>query len=216
MDDIDLIAAYVQRLAAELRNAGRPIQPLVDEATAHLLEDAARIARDEACGSDEAARRAIARFGDVASVVGASRRYGRTWATSVARISSIVLLVVLGWDVYTSVVDHGLETGDLLFVVAFVFGDVGLTSYFLFRALRDQLRPGVLPIVLALNGSLAAALISTGLVIDAQQQLSNLHHVRIGLLLMIEPAWLLLLMQSAAGLWALRGHRDQDGELVRR
>lgn len=87
MDEVDLIAAYAQRLAAALRRAGRPTQPLVDEATAHLLEDAARIARHEACEADEAARRAITRFGDVASVVGASRRHGRTLTASVSQQS---------------------------------------------------------------------------------------------------------------------------------
>lgn len=84
MDDVDLIADYAQRLAAALRRAGRPTQPLVDEATAHLLEDAARMARDEGCAADQAARRAITRFGDVAAVVGASRRHGRTLAASIA------------------------------------------------------------------------------------------------------------------------------------
>lgn len=214
MDDVDLIADYAQRLAAALRRAGRPAQPLVDEATAHLLEDAACIARDEACGRDEAARRAITRFGDVAAVVGASRRHGRALAASVARISSIVLLVVLGWDVVTSVIADGLELDDLQFVLGFMFCDLGLVSYFLFRSLRGQARPGVLPIVLALNGTLAAALISTGLVVDGLVQLSNLHHLPLGLLLMVEPAWLLLLVHSAAGLWALGGSRNEDGELL--
>lgn len=214
MDDVDLIAAYAQRLAAALRRAGRPTQPLVDEATAHLHEDAARIARDEGCGADEAARRAITRFGDVATIVGAARRYGRTRAASVARISSIVLLVVLGWDVVTSVIDAGGVTwDDYLFVIGFMFGD-GLIAYFLFRALSGKTRPGILPTALALNGIVAATLMVTGLVVEGRVQLYNHHQLRLGLLLLIEPVWLLLLLQSAAGLWALGGSRDRDGELL--
>ena len=101
MADGDAIEKYVRELEASLRRAGRPTEPLVDEARAHLYEDAARIARAEGCSDAEAARRAIARFGDVPEVVAASRRYGRTLAASVARISSLVMLAAFAWTDYS-------------------------------------------------------------------------------------------------------------------
>ncbi|HEY2744731.1 MAG TPA: hypothetical protein VGL86_08915 [Polyangia bacterium] len=213
MDELDLIAAYVRKLEEALARAGRPVQPLAGEAAAHLAEDAARIARAEGCGDAEAARRAIARFGDVSSVVAASRKNGRAFAASIARMSSILLLAVLGWGVVTDVVDRGLEFTDFMFVFCFMFCDLGLVSYFLFRALRGQTRSGALSIIPALNGALAAALISTQLLVDGRQTLSN-HHSLFGLVWMIEPAWLLMLVQSVAGLWALGARRNQEGELI--
>ncbi|MGZ3442899.1 MAG: hypothetical protein ACXVDD_25435, partial [Polyangia bacterium] len=98
MDDVDLIEAYVRELDEALRRAGRPTQPLVDEATAHLFEDAARIARLEGCGEGEAARRAIERFGAVAEVVAASRKHGGVSAVNVARVASVALVALLAWQ----------------------------------------------------------------------------------------------------------------------
>ena len=214
MGELDLIASYVRQLEEALTRAGRPTQPLVGEAAAHLAEDAARIARAEGCGEAEAARRAIARFGDVASVVRASRRHGRTLAASVARVASIVLLAVFAWDVVSEVIDRGhLQIEDVQMFLFFGVCDLGLVTYYLFRALRGQARSATLSIVLLLNGVLAAALISTQLTVDARQALTN-HHPVLGVLWMMEPMWLLILVQTVAGLWALGGARDGKGELV--
>jgi hypothetical protein len=190
------------------------VQPLVDEAVAHLTEDAARIARAEGCGPGEAARRAIARFGEVKSVVAASRRYGRALSTSIARISSLVLLAMVAWAIFCDFMDPWgpLRVEDAL-IVNF-FAELGFVSILLFRALDGRRTlPGVLSPALMLNGALALALVVAGFVSDGVVQRAAGHGNPFHSLL-AEPVWLLMIIQSVAGLRALGGRRASDGTLV--
>jgi len=214
MDELDLIAAYARMLAAALVRAGRPVQPLVDEAVAHLLEDAARIARAEGCSEVEAARRAIARFGDVGTVVAAARRNGRALAASVARITSLVLFAVVSWNILTTFLDPSWRplVEDALWVN--FAAAVGLSAVVVDRGLAGGRRAGrLLPPLLVINGLFAAALLIGQLVSDTIQQRS-VGHSFLGVAMMAEPMWLLMLVQSIAGLYAHRASRTRDGELA--
>ncbi|HXU72181.1 MAG TPA: hypothetical protein VN947_22785 [Polyangia bacterium] len=214
MDDLDLIAAYARRLEAALRRAGRPVQPLVDETTAHLVEDAARIARADGCSAQDAARRAIARFGDVPAVVAAARKNGRALSASIARVSSLVLLACVAWWIFTALVDppYPLQVKDAL-IVNF-FAELAFVSILLFRALdgRRTLR-GVVGPALVLNGALAFALVVVGLVSGGVVERASGHGTPLSSLL-ADPVWALMLVQSIAGLRALGGTRTRDGALV--
>lgn len=216
MDDTDLIAAYARRLEAALRRAGRPTQPLVDETTAHLLEDAARIARAAGCSELDAARRAIERFGDVPAVVAAARRNGRALAASIARITSLLVFAVAAWDIFTNFMD---PSGPLRFEDALILNflaELGFTAIIVDRALaggRSAAR--LLPPILVLNGLLAAPLLVGGYASDViQQRIGNGHVSYLGVLLWQEPLWALMVVQSLAGLRALGGSRARDGALV--
>jgi hypothetical protein len=215
MRDLELIEAYACALEEALVRAGRPAQPLVDETIAHLVEDAARIARAEDCSDEEAARRAIARFGDVSTVVRASRRYGRTLAASVVRISSLVLLAALAWVAFEMIVDFSdpicavrrvVQTADFL-----LLGELALTTVFLLRAVAGRPASRVLPLVLLLNGAFVAALFVRDLASDSAQGVPVLR-----ILLDTDALTYLVIIQAAAGLRVLAVRRTADGSLVTR
>ena len=199
MDDMESIAAYARQLEEALRRAGRPLQPLVDEAIAHLLEDAARIARAEGCGDDGggAARHRPLRRRRVGGA--ASRRNGRALAASVARIASLVLLAVLGWQLMVTLVDEGLSTPADLAVTLALVGELAVMTLVLLRALAGRTAPRLLSPLLALNGAVALALL-VGYVTSAA--IASKLNV-LGIVLNTEPLVLVMFVQSAAGLRAL-------------
>ena len=223
MDELDLIAAYVRQLEEALTRAGRPAQPLAGEAAAHLCEDAARIARVEGCGESEAARRAIARFGDVSAVVAASRKHGRTLAASVARIMSIVVLAVVARGMFSTFVEgdywppepglpREMAPGMLLGVELIV------VSILLLRALAGRAVSRALPIALQLNAAVALVLFVGCAVEDLNL---HLHQVRFYqpiaewvLVQREQPLWELIFVHAAVGLRALGGLRNRNGELA--
>lgn len=214
MDEIDLIAAYARRLEAALRRAGRPAQPLVDETTAHLAEDAARIARAEGCSEADAARRAIERFGDVRAVVAAARRSGRALAARIARITSLVVFAVATWEIFTLFMNPAMRREDALMVN--FLAELGFTAIVVDRALaggRSAAR--LMPPILALNGLLAAGLLAAGYWTGAvSQRAAGWHLSSASVLQWADPLWALILVQSIAGLRALGGIRSRDGALV--
>ncbi|HEY2744730.1 MAG TPA: hypothetical protein VGL86_08910 [Polyangia bacterium] len=220
MDDLDLIASYVRQLEEALARAGRPTQPLVDETAAHLVEDAARIARVEGCGDDEAARRAIAQFGDVSAVVAASRKHGRAIAASVARIASLVILAVFAWTAFETCVDEAMwpgpiEHSDVAWILL-IFAELTGVTIVLFRALGGGGASRALILALQLNAAVALALLVAGVASDVTFLLSgqrplDLVDVLIGGERFL---WALILIHAAAGLRALGGSRTRDGELL--
>ncbi len=205
MRDVDAIEAYLRELAAALRRAGRPTEPLVDEARAHLYEDAARIVARERCGDAEAARLAVERFGGVGDVVAASRKHARTLAASVARISSLVLVVVALWEVSTDVAVWGWSTKadapDALLVVELMF-----TTMLLWRALVGRGGSRLASLALQLQAAMALALLAGAAATDLELQLrGHGQHADLGFIVLnAEPVFLLMLVQSFAGLRALR------------
>jgi hypothetical protein len=222
MDEIDLLAAYVRKLEEALTRAGRPTQPLVAEAAAHLCEDAARIARREGCSDAEAARRAIARFGDVSSVVAASRKLGHALAASAARISSAVLLAMLAWEVFRAIIDESLWRGGPTcrppewIGASLLFAELTVTSIWLLRALAGRGTTRVLSVVLLLNATFAFAMFAGAFAMNVQHQLAGRGHVNLlwALTADAEAPWALIVMQCLAGLRALRARRDPDGALL--
>ncbi|HEX6839088.1 MAG TPA: hypothetical protein VF334_21060 [Polyangia bacterium] len=208
MDDVDVIEAYVRELERRLRRAGRPTEPLVEEARAHLFEDAARIAHAERCDDVEAARRAIARFGGVADVVAASRRYGRTLAASVARVTSPVVLAVLAWYTLTDFLDPWPATAAercswLLFVV-----ELTVMTVSLLRALARGRAGRILRIAVPLNGAVAAALVVGQTWADGVA--TQFRSARI--FDAADPLLVLMIVQAVAAVRALRQQATQVGQ----
>jgi hypothetical protein len=218
--DVKLIEAYVRELEAALRRAGRPVQPLVDEAAAHLFEDAARIARVDGCSDAEAARRAIDRFGAVAEVVTASRKHARVAAANVARAASVILLALMAWWTFEDLrrYDSGvlwpltsstpLALGvELLFLIELV-----VVSRALWRALAGGTAPRWLTLALQLHVALAGLLFVAESTLTMRNQ-HALDHVSIYTLLnLLPPLWLSMCAQGVAGLVALRQQATQVGQ----
>jgi hypothetical protein len=211
MADGDVIAEYVRELEASLRRAGRPIEPLVDEARAHLYEDAARIAAAEGCGDAEAAGRAVARFGRVAEVVAAARKNGRVVAANVARVASLVLFVALAWQIYLDVTPYEgamgwpLMGGTWSATTPFLLlvGELIVVSSALWRALRRGIASRWLTTALQLHGALAGALVLAGFVVTTRHAAAWTHVSIYGVMNLLPPLWVLIGMQSFAGLRAL-------------
>ncbi len=212
MRDDDAIEAYVRALTAALRRAGRPAAPLVDEARAHLYEDAARIAARERCSDAAAARLAVERFGTVDDVVGASRKHGRALAASVARIASMVLLVVILWEVLSEIALWGWSGADDAEAMLLI-AELALTTTFLCRALVGRGNARLASIALQLNAAMALALLAGAAAADLEVQLRG--HGRMSLTWLIlnaEPVFVLILVQSFAGLRALGQQATQVGQ----
>ena len=220
MIDVDLIEAYVRELEAALRRAGRPTQPLVDEATAHLFEDAARIARVDGCTDAEAARRAIDRFGAVTDVVAAARKHARIAAANVARAASIVLMAMLAWKSVEDLVDFDgaigwpLVSEHMLPAIWFLlFGELAFVSWSLWRALRRGTAPRWLATALQLDGALASALLFGSFLLAVRRPPQGPHAFSVYTILnLLPPLWLAMSVQSVAGLVALRQQATQVGQ----
>jgi hypothetical protein len=210
MADGDVIAEYVRVLEASLRRAGRPTEPLVDEARAHLHEDAARIAVAEGCGDAEAARRAVARFGGVGDVMRAVRKNQPMAGARLARVAIIAVLLVLAWEVIDAIVGGDLwplsgEDMWLTFVA-----ELALVSIALWRALGGARVPAWLAPALAANGALGLALLVAEMTVNARLPSWPLLSVsRAG---GATPLWLAMALQGAAGLRALRQQATQAGQ----
>jgi hypothetical protein len=211
VDDVDVIEAYVRALETALRRAGRPTEPLVDEARAHLFEDAARIAAAEDCGDDEAARRAIARFGAVGEVVAASRKHGRISAMNVSRAASVALMALLAWQTIGDLRDadgfmgwpmtEPIQSPIWLVLVA----ELAVVSWALLRALARGTAPRWLATALQLQGAVAAALLAGEIFFVTARHAPYWVHVGVyGVLAFARPVWTLMCVQSVAGLVALR------------
>lgn len=204
----DAIAAYLQTLEAALRRAGRPVQPLVDEAAAHLYEDTARIAAAEGCSDADAARRAVERFGRVDEVVRSVRDNAPMLAARIARVATVLLGVSLAWEVWLFFRVHDFaacpDRDDLWFsfVAALVFVSVGL-----WRALARGRAPAWLPIVLAAEGAVALALVAGDWAITMRMAPTwsrvTIYHA----LALVAPNQLWMFVQGAAGLRALSLNR---------
>jgi hypothetical protein len=210
MADGDAIDKYVRELEASLRRAGRPTEPLVDEARAHLHEDAARIAAAEGCGDAEAARRAIARFGVVGEVMRAVRRNSPIVAATLARIASIAVLLVLVWEVFDAIRGGDLwpltrEDLWLTFVA-----ELAVVSVVLWRAVRGARVPAWLGPALAANGALGLALFVAETVVSSR--LPSWPIVSVSRAGSATPLWLAMAVQGAAGLRALRQQATQVGQ----
>ena len=211
MADGDAIEEYVRELEASLRRAGRPTEPLVDEARAHLHEDAARIAAAEGCGEAEATLRAVARFGRVAEVVAAARQHGRVAAASVARMASLVLLVALAWQIYMDVTPYEgamgwpLMGGTWSATTPFLLlvGELVIVSAALWRALRRGAAPRWLTTALQLHVALAGAMVLAGFVVTTRFVAAWTHVTVYGVMNLLPPLWVLVGTQSLAGLRAL-------------
>jgi hypothetical protein len=199
----DAIAAYLRELETALRRAGRPTQPLVDEAAAHLLEDAARIAAAEGCDSAEAARRAVARFGSVGDILAAARKNAPMIAAAAARAATVVLAAPLIYDLWR------LGVPDEHWIWWSFPAALALVSVVLWRALDGHRAPAWLTPVLVAQGALAAPMFlldaSTGVrVLPAHYHaVFSIHHV----INVFSPFWLGMLVQAAAGLRALQVSR---------
>ena len=210
MDD-DAIAGYLRELEAALRGAGRPTEPLLDEAAAHLIEDAARIAAAESCGHDEAARRAVARFGSVADVLRSVRRNAPFAASRIARAATVLLLPVLAWEVVGAI-----RSGEIVWPPAasdlwlsFV-AELLLVSWGLWRAIHRGGAPGWLRPALAAQWIFASLMLLLNWADVArfarywQWEHVGIHHF----LLVIAPLWLTMTVQGFAGLRALSRTRS--------
>ncbi len=210
MDDIDVIEAYVRELEEALRRAGRPTSPLVEEARAHLFEDAADIARAEGCGDEEAARRALTRFGAVAEVVAASRQHAHVAAARVARWASVVMLAAMALVTINDFTpyDGGMGwplLGDWTFAPVWLalVTELGFVTWALWRALAGGAAPRWLTTALRLNGAFAGALL-VAYVILGLRRLSSFPHFGVWhVLALAPPLWVLMCLQSFAGLSAL-------------
>lgn len=205
----DAIAAYLRELERALARAGRPPQPLVDEAAAHLHEDAARIAAAEGCGDAEAARRAVARFGAVGDVIHSVRDNAPMYAARIARVATVLLVSLLGWLMVDMLRDTRLggwpiisENLELFFWLPLV-GELALVSRALWRALRGGDVPRWLPTALRLNGAVAFALFTAESLLAMRFAPSWIHVSIYHLLALVPPLWLLMCVQSVAGLRAL-------------
>ena len=201
----DAIAAYLRDLERALARAGRPTQPLVDEAAAHLSEDAARIAAAEGCGDAEAARRAVARFGPVSDVIRSVRKNAPLAAAQVARVATLLVFAALAWEISECLRFHSREWPLPLEYVELAFG-IGLilVSVALWRALAAARAPAWLPTALTLQGALALAsfVALSAQTLQFAPYWTNVTTFRAAIFV-IEPLWLSLVVQSAAGLRAL-------------
>lgn len=206
--DEDAIAAYLRQLEAALRRAGRPTEPLVDEAAAHLVEDAARIAAAERCSDAEAAGRAVARFGDVRDVVRAARR-NEPLAAGVARVVTLMLMVALVGEIVDAIRNGELvwppAADDLWLTFA---AELVLVSWSLWRAVVGGVAPAWLRPALALQGALATAIVFASLVVNSRfvplWQHVTVRHISN----LVAPFWLLMAVQGVAGLRALSRTRS--------
>jgi hypothetical protein len=219
MDDVDAIGAYVRELEEALRRAGRPTQPLVDEATAHLFEDAAHIARVEGCGDAEAARRAIDRFGTTAEVVASSRKHGGISATNVARAATAIMLTMVAWKTVEELrdPDGGFMGWPLIEPILspiwlVLVAELGLVSWALWRALARGTAPRWLSTALQLHGAVAAALLAGNFFVEARRAPYWMSFNVYGAVALVRPLWALMCVQSFAGLRALRQQATQVGQ----
>lgn len=203
--DEDAIAAYLRSLGEALRRAGRPTQPLVDEAAAHLSEDAARIAAAEGCGDAEAARRAVARFGAVDDVLRSVRKNAPINAARLARVATVALFAALGWELLDYVRFDSHEWPVLTNYVALAFAvELVLVSRSLWRALAGARTPAWLPTALALQGAVALASLVGRTWETAQFARYWVNASQLDVAIWwLQPLWLSLVLQSAAGRRAL-------------
>lgn len=212
MDDVDVIEAYVRELETALRRAGRPTEPLVDEARAHLFEDAARIARVEDCDDAEAARRAVARFGGIGDVIRSVRRNTPMTAAGVARIATVMLGVALAWEMVGIIRFHAFHLLDPDNLIVTFLAELILVSVGLWRTLAGGRAPGWLAPALALQGAFALALfvMESTMTMRFARSWTNvgIYHV----LNLLQPLWLSMFVQGAAGLRALRQQATQVGQ----
>ena len=218
MADGDAIEKYVRELEARLRRAGRPTEPLADEARAHLYEDAARIAARERCGDMEAAARAVARFGSVADVVASARKNGGISAINVARVATAILVAMVAWKTIEDLRDAdgfmGWPLAEPIYSPIFLVlvAELGLVSAALWRALARGRAPQWLATALRLNGAVAAALFVGEVFVTARHAPYWLHIGLYGVLAFVRPLWTLMCVQSFAGLRALRQQATQVGQ----
>lgn len=204
MDDRDGIEAYVRELEEALARAGRPTQPLVDEAAAHLLEDAERILRAERCSASEAAQRAIERFGSVDAVVRSARQNAPRLAAAVARVATVVLLVALAGEIVDQFQTGRLGwplTGQYL-IFTFV-AELVAVSVLLWRALAGRRAPAWLIPALIAQGAVALALFLGQVAVTVPLARTWPHASVRNVLPLLLPIWLWMTLQSAAGLRAL-------------
>ena len=213
MGDRDAIEAYLRQLTGALRRAGRPIEPLVDEARAHLHEDAARIARAEGCDDGEAARRAVAHFGAVDAVLRSVRVNAPRHAARLARAATILVGLVLAWEVVDAIVAGDLwpPSGEDMWLT-FVF-ELGAVGVFLWRALDGRGVAGWLRPALAANGALGLALMVAEAAVNLQFR-GSWPHVGVSRFAgaLIAPLWTAMALQAVAGLIALRQQATQVGQ----
>jgi hypothetical protein len=211
VDDVDVIEGYVRELETALRRAGRPTEPLVDEARAHLCEDAARIAAADGCSDDEAARRALARFGSVGEVMRAARKHAPLVAARLARAATLLLWAVLAWEVVDGFVNGDLwpinhEDLWLLFV-----GELAFAGVYLWRALATGRGPQWLRPVLAANGALALALVVGEAIVNVKLWPTR-PNIHIGVSRemggLISPLWIVMALQAITGLAALSARQQ--------
>jgi hypothetical protein len=203
--DEDAIAAYLRNLAESLRRAGRPTQPLVDEAAAPLHEDAARIAAREGCGDADAARRAVARFGAVEAVLRSVRRNGPLAAAQIARVATLMLFAALAWEIVECFRFHSREWLLPLEYLELALGvELVLVSVALWRALAVARVPAWLPAALRLQGAFALALFVAVSVetLRFAPYWTNVEPLRAAIRV-VQPLWVSIVVQSAAGLRAL-------------
>lgn len=218
MADGDAIETYVRELEAALRRAGRPTEPLADEARAHLYEDAARISVRERCGDREAAERAVARFGSVADVVAAARKNGRVSAANVVRVATAILMAMLVLKTVEDLRDAdgfmGWPLAEPIWTPAWLVlvGELALVSVVLWGALARGRAPRWLPTALRLNGAVAAALLCGEVFVTARHAPYWVHVGVYGVLAFARPLWTLMCVQSFAGLRALRQQATQVGQ----
>jgi len=212
MADGDAIETYVRELEASLRRAGRPTEPLVDEARAHLYEDAARIARAEGCSDREAAERAIARFGAVGDVIRSVRRNAPVTAARVARIATVMLAVAVAWELVGIIRFHDFHLLDPDNLWVSFFAELVLVSVGLWRTLAGGRAPGWLAPALAVQAAVALTLfvMESTMTMRFAPSWTNvsIYHV----LNLLQPLWLSMALQGAAGLLALRQQATQVGQ----
>jgi hypothetical protein len=216
MRDADAIETYLRELAAALRRAGRPTEPLVDEARAHLYEDAAQIAGREGCGDAEAARRAVDRFGAVTDVVAASRKHARTAAANVARVASLLALGLMLYATLTDLVrahEHTWIgwpfTGEQILMVPWLLllAELAVVTLYQWRALSGGVAPRVLTTVLQLNAALSGVLLAISFITASLSARGWVNVGVYGALSLVPPVWLFICVQSVAALRALGRER---------
>jgi hypothetical protein len=212
MRDIDAIEQYLCTLADSLRRAGRPTEPLVDEARAHLYEDAARIARADGCADGEAARRAVARFGGVDDVLRAVRR-NAPLAVRVARGATVLLMVWLVVEAVDAIRFRDLWPPSTDWLNSFFVAELVLVSHGLWRALAGRATPGWLRPSLIAQGALGFALFAahSTQAVHFAATWTNVNPFRAAVAL-LDPLWLLIFVQAAAGVLALRQQATQVGQ----
>ena len=212
MRDGDAIESYLRELEAALRRDGRPTEPLADEARAHLYEDAARIARAEGCNDEEAAQRAVARFGGVGDVMRAVRSNTPAATAQIARLATVLLGAFGAWEVVDMIRSGALwpPSGEDLWL-SFP-AELTLVSVALWRALRGGRAGAWLRPVLALQGAVALTIfvLESTMTMRLARSWTNVGVYRV--LNLLQPFWLSMFVQGAAGLLALRQQATQVGQ----